>query len=181
MSITGKLSISLCLALAACGPAPQRSPPPHITFESLPVSGSLADARRAGFTDCIERSSRSMRCSRQRVMLEEAGPYEAAVDLVGNDGSGGFDEVTLWHDEDQSTLFDITGALDANGWRHCSTGTDEKGDQVIYPHPLKNVMTSVDISYYGKRRLRIIPKWNRRQQRVLDSNVNMLAFRRYAL
>jgi hypothetical protein len=153
------------LLLVACGPEPHRSPPVHVAFEALPVSGSLADARRAGFADCMERNPSSMRCSRHGVMFEGAGPYEAAVDLVGGDGSGGFDEITLWHDKDQDAVFEITKALDAKSWKSCNTGTDEKGDQAIYTRDGANVRISMDISYYGKRRLRIIPDWNKKEQR----------------
>jgi hypothetical protein len=164
-SMGGKLSILGLLVLAGCGRKPNYSPPIHVAFGALPVSGSLADARRAGFGDCIERNPSSMRCSRHGVTFEGAGPYEAAVDLVGSDGSGGFDELTLWHDKDQDAIFEITRTLDAQGWKSCSTGTDEKGDQAIYTHDGANVRISMDISYYGKRRLRIIPLWNKREQR----------------
>jgi hypothetical protein len=153
------------LVLAGCSPEPHRSPPARVAFEGFPISGSLMDAQRAGFTACVERTPRTMRCIRSDVMFEGAGPYMAAIDLVGGDGGGGFDQLTLWHDEDQYALFEITKALDARGWRNCSTGTDEKGDQMIYTHGGVDVLISMDISYYGKRRLRIIPGWNRKQQR----------------
>jgi len=134
-------------------------------FEGLPVSGSLADARGAGFTNCAQRDAFSMRCGRHDVMLKGAGPYEAAVDLVGDDGSGGFDELTLWHAQDQSAVFKITEVLEKLGWQHCSTGTDEKGDQIIYTHQGERVRISMDLSYWGKRRLRVIPEWSKKEQR----------------
>lgn len=164
-AMAAKASVISLLALAGCSPEPNRTPPPSTMFETLPVSGSLADALHAGFSVCVERGSRSMRCLRHGVMFQGAGPFEGAVDLVGSDGSGGFDELTLWHDKDQYALSAITRALDTSGWKSCSTGTDEKGDQMIYTREGVDVRISMDISYYGKRRLRIIPNSNRAERR----------------
>jgi hypothetical protein len=158
------LAVALVM-LTGCGSEPHRTPPVHTAFEALPVSGSLADAQRAGFDKCLEPGVRSMRCLRHAVMFQGAGPFEAAVDLVGRDGGGGFDELTLWHDTDQYALFAITRALETQGWKSCSTGTDEKGDQMIYTRKGVDVRISMDISYYGKRRLRIIPEWNKTERR----------------
>lgn len=160
-----RILFAASLLLAGCSPEPPRSPPARIMFEALPVSGSLADAQRAGFTNCVERASRSLRCGRHGVMFAGAGPYEAAVDLVGGDGSGGFDELTLWHDQDQYALYKVTEALEKQGWQHCSTGTDDKGDQIIYTRKDVRVRISMDLSYWGKRRLRLIPDGNTKEQR----------------
>lgn len=152
------------LLLAGCGP--QRQPPPRLMFEGLPFTGSLADARRAGFTDCVQPDYISMRCRRHGVMLEGGGPYEAAVDLIGGDGGGGFYEVVLWHDTDQYAVYKITEGLEHAGWQNCSTATpDEKGDQLIYTHAGAKVRVSMDLSYWAKRRLRILPQTNTRERR----------------
>ncbi len=63
--------------------------------------------------------------------------FEAAVDLRGSEGESGFDQITLWSDENQA------------------------GDQAIFTKPGQAVRMSINISYYGKRRLRIMPAWNR--------------------
>lgn len=106
-----------------------------------------------------------MRCRRHAVMLEGQGPYEAAVDLVGGRGKGGFHELTLWHDTDQYAVYKIRDALRNRGWRYCYTGTDRRGDQVIYTRKGVPVRISMDLSYWGKRRLRLIPEWNDKEQR----------------
>jgi hypothetical protein len=152
-------SLLAALLLAGCGP--HRPPPPSSWFAGLPVSGSIADARRAGFTDCINTDAISLRCRRHSVMLEGAGPYEAALDLVGGDGSGGFDQLVLWHDHDQEAVYKVTDALEKQGWRHCNTGTEDRGDQIIYTRPGAAVRISMDLSYWDKRRLRILPGWSR--------------------
>lgn len=150
--------------LAGCG-GPKRPPPAPLSFGGLPVAGSLADAKRAGFVDCIQWDAASMRCRRHHVMLEGSGPYEAAVDLAGGDGSGGFGQLVLWHDQDQYAVYKITDALDKQGWHSCNTGTEDRGDQNIYTHAGVPVRISMDLSYWGKRRLRVIPNWNTRERR----------------
>jgi hypothetical protein len=150
------------LLIAACGA--QRPPPARILFGGIPASGSLADAKRAGFTTCFQPDAISMRCSRRGVMLEGSGPYVAAVDLVGGDGGGGFDQVTLWHKQDQYAVYKITDALEKQGWKQCTTGTGEHGDQLIYTHEGVPVRVSMDLSYWGSRRLRVIPLWNRKER-----------------
>ena len=152
----------MLLLLAAC--TPHRAPPPRVSFEGLPVSGTLADAHRAGFTDCVQPDWDSLRCRRHGAMLKGAGPYEAAVDLVGGDGGGGFDELILWHDRDQYAVYGITDVLEKQGWRNCSTGAGDRGDQIIYTHAGMPVRISMDLSYWGKRRLRVIPGWNRKER-----------------
>lgn len=121
-------------------------PPPTHSFEGLPVTGSLADARAAGFTRCIEDTT-TMRCRRPDVMLKGAGPYEAAVDLAGSDGSGGFDHLTLWHGSDQGALLTIGETLKRQDWHSCL-----KGDLEDYTRPGSPIRIAIDISYWGKRR-----------------------------
>ncbi|MFZ5793025.1 MAG: hypothetical protein ACRCS5_17270 [Sphingomonas sp.] len=156
-----------CLAfllLAGCGAQSSKPPPPRVTFAGLPVSGSVADGRRAGFTDCVAPDWGSLRCRRHGVMIEGTGPYEAAVDLTGNDGSGGFDQVTVWHDQDQYAVYKITDVLEKQGWKNCSTGSGDRGDQIIYTRAGMPVRVSMDLSYWGKRRLRMIPAWNKKER-----------------
>jgi hypothetical protein len=142
--------------LAGCGGA-DRPPPPPLRFDGLPVSGSLADARKAGFDRCIA-DTIDMRCRRDKVMLLGQGPYSAALDLVGSDGGGGFDQLILWHDWDQNAVLAIAAALERQGWRSCYTGEGNRGDQAIYTRDHAPVRISMDISYWGKRRLRVIPE-----------------------
>ena len=132
-------------------------------FDGLPVSGSLATARNAGFTYCIAFTV-DMRCRKQVVMIAGHGPYRAAVDLDGGDGSGGFDQLTLWHDLDQTAVFAVGDSLERRGWRSCyrNTSQGDWGDQKIYRHQGSSVRFSMDLSYWGKRRLRVIPEWNKR-------------------
>ncbi|CAN5545255.1 hypothetical protein BH10PSE14_BH10PSE14_24500 [soil metagenome] len=151
------------LLLAGCGP--HRPPPARVMFAGLPASGSIADARRAGFTDCMQPDAISLHCARHGVMFAGTGPYEAAVDLVGGDGSGGFDQLTLWHQRDQYAVYAITEALDRQGWQHCNTGTDDRGDQMIYTRKGAPVRISMDLSYWSKRRVRVIPAWNKTERR----------------
>jgi len=150
------------LLLAGCGP--HRPPPARLTFGGLPVSGSMADAQASGFTDCIKTDAISLRCRRHGVMLEGAGPYEAALDLVGGDGSGGFDQLILWHDRDQYAVYKVTDALEKQGWQHCNTGTEDRGDQAIYTRKGERVRVSMDLSYWDKRRLRVLPEWSRERR-----------------
>lgn len=134
-------------------------------FGGLPVSGKLSDAQRAGFNSCVNTDAIRMRCRRHAVMLAKSGPYEAAVDLVGSDGRGGFDQVTLWHDRDNYAVYQITDALEQAGWVYCQTGEGRRGDQIIYTRKGSPVRISMDLSYWGKRRLRIIPEWNQQEPR----------------
>ena len=143
---------------------PTRSPPPSAWFARLPVSGSLADAHRAGFTRCWK-DSREMRCRRDGVMFLGFGPFNAALDLNGRNGGGGFDQLVLWHDRDQDAAIDVTAALERHGWRACFTGEGQRGDQGIYTHRAAAVRISMDLSYWGKRRMRVIPNWNNRERR----------------
>ncbi len=149
--------------LGGCGGA-DHPPPPALWFEGLPVSGSLEDALKADFTRC-RRSWTEMRCRRSGVMLLGHGPFSAAVDLNGHDGGGGFDQLILWHDGDQGAAIAIGTLLERQGWRSCYTGEGRKGDQAIYSHPDARVRFSMDLSYWGKRRLRLLPEWNNRERR----------------
>lgn len=91
-------------------------------------------------------------------MLFGAGPYEAAVDLLGKDGRSGFDHLTLWHDADQRALYAAIRAAVKSGWSLCYTGTDRAGDQAILSRDGEPVRIYLDISYWGKRRIRIYPE-----------------------
>ena len=143
------------LTVAGCSPV--AAPPPSVSFAGLPVSGKVGDARRAGFTDCVDLDARHIRCRRHQVMVENVGPYEAAVDLAGSGGEGGFDHLTLWHDTDNDAVFRVGSALEAAGWARCLTGNGRAGDQAIYTRADAPVRVSIDISYWGRRRLRLIP------------------------
>lgn len=145
------------LALLAAGCTPDYSPPPPITSLGLPISGSLALAQQSGFTSCFNTDAIRLRCRKHGVMFMDRGPFEAAVDLRGKGGQSGFDHVVVWHPDDQRALYDVLVPLHRNGWRACVTGTERAGDQAIFRKPGAQVWISVDISYYGKRRLRIFP------------------------
>ncbi len=138
------------------GCAPVRSPPPTVFFAELPVSGSVADARRAGFVDCVDLDAVHIRCRRHGVSVEHSGPYEAAVDLAGSHGEGGFDQVTVWHDRDNDAVFRIATALERAGWVRCLTGDGRWGDQAVYTRAGSPVRASMDISYWARRRLRFM-------------------------
>lgn len=155
------IPLGLVALVAGCGD--YKPPPPHVAFEGLPVSGSLSDARFAGFTNCMA-DNVSMRCRRDGIRILDQGPFNAAVDLTESDGSGGFDQLTLWYDDDQSAVFALGQALERQGWRTCSTGENDHGDQAIYWRPGAPVRFSMDISYWSKRRVRVIPAWNHRDR-----------------
>lgn len=126
-------------------------------FGDLPVSGSLADARRAGFTACIPTNA-DMRCRREGVFFERQGPFSAAVDLDGGDGSGGFDHLTLWHSTDQSALIAITNKFRTDGWSECLTPDGSRwAGKAIYQHPGSPIFVALDLSYWSKRRLTVYP------------------------
>jgi hypothetical protein len=93
------------------------------------------------------------------------GPFNAALDLNGSNGGGGFDQLTLWHDRDQNAAVPVGNALERQGWQVCFTGEGSRGDQAIYTRPNAPVRISMDLSYWGKRRLRVIPEWNNRDPR----------------
>lgn len=164
---------ALAILFVASGCQPHRPPPETTSYLGLPVSGSLSDARRAGFDDCFNFSAIDMRCRRHKVTIMGEGPFEAAVDLVGGDGSGGFEQLTIWHDRDQEGVYPITDRLEAQGWQQCMTQVDERGDQLIYTRRGSPVWISMDLSYWGKRRLRVLPNWNRRDLRCTPGSTRI--------
>lgn len=148
-------ALACALALGAAGCKPAYPPPPTFhSFQGLPVSGSLADARRVGFVRCLDEAT-TMRCLRSGVHVQGLGPYEAAVDLKGGDGRGGFDRLTVWHNGDQYELYKVGDALKDAGWTQCFSGEGYKGDQAIYTRPGETVRVTIDLSYWMKRRLRL--------------------------
>lgn len=152
---TGLLLLPLLL-LAGC--EARQTAPRRFMFEGLPVQGSLADAQHAGLNDCTT-IVRYVRCRADGVMFRGKGPYHAAVDVLYDDGSGGFYELTLWRDGDQIETYTVGADLAQQGWHMCRTGPNENtGDQEIYTKPGSPVRFSIDLSYWGKRRLRIIPE-----------------------
>lgn len=159
--------LMLAMALSLLAGCRQVDPPPPSTLilEGLPISGDLSDALKAGFTTCVEITTTEMRCRRTGVTFQGLGPFNAAVNLNGRKGASGFDQLTLWHDRDQNALLAIASALERQGWQSCFTGEGSRGDQGIYTHPSAPVRISLDLSYAGKRRLRIIPQWNNRERR----------------
>ncbi|MBB4839659.1 hypothetical protein HNP52_002728 [Sphingomonas kyeonggiensis] len=150
-------AVVLMAAILVAGREPARTPPPPLAFAGLPVSGNAEVARRAGFTRCVRIDAFRLRCRREPVMLFGEGPYEAAVDLIGSKGQGGFAYLTLWKNGHQEAVYKLVEALQRQGWRHCETGSGRWGDQDIYTHPGAPVRVSMDLSYYGKRRVRFLP------------------------
>jgi hypothetical protein len=132
------------------------SPPALLLFEGLPVAGSRAEAAQQGFTQCIDFKTH-MRCRRDGIMLLGHGPFNGAVDLAGGKGRGGFRQLTLWHDRDRRKPSDFARDLEALGWTSCLTMLHNWGDQNILTREGYPVRFSVDLSYYGKRRIRVIP------------------------
>ena len=166
-AIGAAIVLAPIVATAGCGPV--RHPPPTVVFAGLPVSGSLRDARAAGFADCVDLDAVDIRCRRHGVTVDGAGPYEAAVDLHGSRGEGGFDELTLWDDRDNDAVFRLASALERAGWVKCLTGNGRAGDQAIYTRAGSPVRASMDISYWGKRRIRLIPDGDRRERRCVPA------------
>ncbi|WP_313535268.1 hypothetical protein [Sphingomonas sp.] len=146
------------LLIAGCSSEPPAPPPPSLAYAGLPVSGSLADAKRAGFDQCLQMDGGHLRCRRSGVMLLGEGPYEAALDLIGGDGESGFRQITLWHDRDQSAVMKVGEALKKKGWAFSYTGEGGRGDQMILTKKGAPVHFSIDLSYWGKRRVRILPE-----------------------
>ena len=150
--------IVAALLLAGCSSEPSVPPPHSLAYAGLPVSGSLADAKRAGFDQCLQMDGGHLRCRRAGVMLLGQGPYEAALDLIGGDGASGFRQITLWHDRDQSAVMKVGEALKQQGWAFSYTGEGGRGDQMILTKQGAPVHFSIDLSYWGKRRVRILPE-----------------------
>ncbi|WP_375286872.1 hypothetical protein [Sphingomonas sp.] len=155
-AMAGGVLIVVLVFLVRCDPA-YPPPPPFRAWAGLPVSGSLADAGRAGFGDCLSDNIR-LRCRRSGVHLLGLGPYEAAVDMAGRDGRAGFDHFTLWVRDDQNAVQAVGKRLRARGWSVCYTGVGNRGDQAIHTRPGVAVQVTVDLSYWMKRRLRIFPQ-----------------------
>lgn len=142
--------------LAGC--EARQTAPQRFTYQGLPVQGSLADAQHAGLTDCTT-IVRYVRCRQDGVTFMGKGAYHAAVDVLYDDGSGGFYELTLWRDGDQIETYTVGTTLLDQGWQRCRTGPNENtGDQEIFTKAGSPVRISIDLSYWGKRRLRIIPE-----------------------
>lgn len=132
-------------------------PPPKQFFDGLPITGSLSDARGEGFTECVNFNI-YLRCKRRDVRLLRYGPFNAAVDLAGGDGRGGFRQLILWNDRDQDGAIDIGRELKKMGWESCLTSLHNWGDQHILRRKDSPFRVSIDLSYYGKRRIRIMPE-----------------------
>ncbi|SOB86890.1 hypothetical protein SAMN06297144_2001 [Sphingomonas guangdongensis] len=162
------VGVALLAELTGCSEV--RDPPPTLLAQGLPISGTRADARRAGFTECVNMDAVSLRCRRRAIRVGPLGPFEAAVDMVGSDGEGGFDQLTIWHERDNNAVYGIARLFAAAGWKHCYTGDGARGDQMILSHPAARVRVSMDVSYYAKRRIRLVPDWNRRERRCTPSD-----------
>ena len=157
----GLLIVILILSLTAwIGREHNQPPPPTLSFVGLPVSGNLANALRAGFDDCPQMDAVNIRCRRHGVMIYGNGPYEAAVDLRGSNGQSGFDHLTVWSVRDQTALYKVLASLHERGWTSCHTEFSLGGGQAIFTHRASPVFVSIDLNYYGKRRLRVFPIWH---------------------
>nr|WP_140230968.1 hypothetical protein [Sphingomonas japonica] len=139
--------------LASCGPP--LPPPPNRVFDGLPVTGVPAFAETLGFTPCFDTSD-SLRCRKDAVMVMGIGPFRAAVDV--RDGRSGFDQLTVWNDGNQDALFAVSKRLEQLGWQVCRTGQEDRGDQAIWTRAGAQIRFSMDLSYWGKRRLRLLPE-----------------------
>lgn len=148
---------SLAFATLIAGCQPDRPPPPALSFQNLPVAGARSNAVAAGFDRCIHVDAVSVRCRKAGVTLFGAGPYQAAVDLLGKNGVSGYDHVTIWHDRDQRALYRAIEAVAKRDWTLCYTGSDRGGDQAIFSRAGEPVRIYLDISYWQKRRIRIYP------------------------
>jgi hypothetical protein len=159
---------ALVLFAPVTGCSPRRSPPPSLWFDGLPVAGSLADAKRAGFNTCVSFTT-YLHCRRFGVTIAGLGPFDAALDLYGSDGSGGFDELTVWNSKDSEYVFSLADALRNQGWSECftgrGTGDQAVGDQAIYSRKGASAFISLDLSYWATRRFRVIPNWKRSEKR----------------
>jgi hypothetical protein len=141
--------------LTTCAPAPA-PPPPNRVFDGLPITGNRHFAEAMGFTRCLDTAS-ALRCRREGVNLFGTGPYSAAVDLDRN-GRSGFRLLTLWHDGNQNAVHAVSDALGERGWHLCRTGWADRGDQEIWTKPGARIRVMMDLSYWGKRRVRVLPE-----------------------
>lgn len=149
------LAILGTLMLAGGCEAPT-APPRNLLIDGLPVAGTLAFAHRSGFRQCLDFNN-ALRCRRDGIFLVGEGPYSGAVDAGGSNGGEGFRQLTLWSERDQDAVLAVGDKLSDHGWTLCRTGTQDRGDQDIYTRPGSRVRVSIDTSFWGKRRLRLIP------------------------
>lgn len=147
--------MGLLVLASACRELPP--PPGNLMIDGLPVTGSLTFARSRGFTTCLDFNA-YLRCRRDGIRFAGQGPYQGAVDSLGSDGSGGFQQLVLWSDKDQYAVTAVGRALQAQGWHVCRTGQADRGDQNIWRKAGSKVRVSIDASYWGKRRLRVLPE-----------------------
>ena len=147
--------VVVAILLLTGGCSPERAPPANATFHGVPITGDVAFAQGMGFTRCLDFNT-TLRCRREGIRFLGEGPFSGAVDSRGGDGRGGFDQLILWHNEDQRAVIAVGNRLLAAGWTLCRTGTDTRGDQNIYTRPGGRVRVSIDASYWGKRRLRVM-------------------------
>jgi len=145
-------ALSALLLLASCDrPPAQPTTPlrilPTVIFEGMPLAGTDAIARKAGFTDCGE-GVYGTRCKRP-VTLMGVGPVVGAVDLIMPPAGGParFDHVTLYHEHDQSALVPLGDVLKQSGWQSC-LGPDAE----TYGRAGSKVRIAIDTNYWGKRR-----------------------------
>ena len=148
--------IVVLVFLVRCEPA-YPPPPPFRTWAGLPISGSRADAERAGFGNCLANNV-NLRCRRSGVHVLGQGPYEAALDMSGRTGRAGFNHLTLWVRQDQNAVQAVGKVLKARGWTVCYSGVGNRGDQAVHTRSGVPVIVSQDLSYWMKRRLRIFPQ-----------------------
>lgn len=152
-----RMAMIVGLALvSACSPD-NRTPPRNTALDGLPITGSVPFAQSLGFKRCLDFNA-YLRCRREGIMFAGEGPYSGAVDSSGTDGRGGFHNLTLWSEQDQFAVTKVGLRLLAAGWKLCRTGTADRGDQSIYTKAGSPVRVSIDASYWGKRRLRILPE-----------------------
>jgi hypothetical protein len=149
-------AILMALGLTGGCDAPAK-PPRNLLIDGLPVTGSLAFAHQSGFRQCLDFNN-ALRCRRDGIFLLGAGPYSGAVDSGGSDGGEGLRQLILWSDRDQDAVLSIGAKLAERGWALCRTGTQDRGDQDIYTRAGSRARVSIDISYWGKRRLRLLPE-----------------------
>ncbi len=160
-SVLGACVLGIVAMVLLAGRVTVPPAPRAMSLGALPVQGGRADALRAGFLHCTEATRNKLRCRRGGVILAGLGPFTAAVDLLGAEGQGGFYQLTLWDDYDADAVDALGKHLKAQGWSLCRTGPNEyAGDQDIYTLAGQSVRFSIDISYWGKQRARILPELN---------------------
>ena len=103
-----------------------------------------------------------MSCRRSNVSFVGRGPFYATVEFDKPDGSGGFNQLTLWHATNEAAVHEIASELKRQGWRECFIG-GRWGDQAIYTRNGSPVFVAMDLSYWLHRRLRVIPAWKRKE------------------